>query len=409
MPHNARRPPDPSASSQAVAGLREQPAAGFAAQLDEALLQLGSEDRELIILRFFGQRSLRDVSITLGVSEEVAQQQIAHALARLAEALKSRQATSDGISPLSLAALTAILSESTQGAPEELLPKISAGLRGLDLLNRAAAPTWRTRLGWLALATLVIAVPAVWQWHRNDLLRRELAMLREKVQAPPPLQPILMGEPAEEMPALTPRTKATNQHLLSLLGSIWALESREGAQSRLELLREKVGLSDSQFLQVSNILLQAQRNRQDMVDAFTDGDVQFDRIMTFLQADSRAHAEVRQLLPPPQQKRFDEWRAQETLSRAENLARWRFADLRVLMHLTTDQEAAVRDAMVQNHLAYGSDHLAAVKDFSSLLAWLERKQTDEVRRLRSALTPGQLELYLNHAASYRASTLLFAR
>ena len=56
------------------AGLRE-----VAPLLDEAITQLGSEDRTAILLRFFEQRDFRAVGAALGSNEDAAQKRVARA------------------------------------------------------------------------------------------------------------------------------------------------------------------------------------------------------------------------------------------------------------------------------------------------------------------------------------------
>jgi RNA polymerase sigma factor (sigma-70 family) len=55
--------------------------------IDEALNQLSGADRDAILLRYFEGRSLREVSTSLGVSEEAAKKRVARAMERLRETL----------------------------------------------------------------------------------------------------------------------------------------------------------------------------------------------------------------------------------------------------------------------------------------------------------------------------------
>ena len=51
--------------------------------MDEALARLGETDRNAILLRYFEQQSLRDVGLSLGLSEEAAKKRVARALEKL--------------------------------------------------------------------------------------------------------------------------------------------------------------------------------------------------------------------------------------------------------------------------------------------------------------------------------------
>src|SRR5881394_633331 len=80
--------------------------------LDEAINQLGAEDRTAILLRFFEQNDFRAIGVALGSNEDAAQKRVSRALEKLHTVLKRR-----GIS-LSAAALgTALAAEAVTAAP----------------------------------------------------------------------------------------------------------------------------------------------------------------------------------------------------------------------------------------------------------------------------------------------------
>ena len=51
--------------------------------LDEALNQLNEDDRQALLLRFFGRKTMRDLGIALGVSEDAAKMRVSRAVDRL--------------------------------------------------------------------------------------------------------------------------------------------------------------------------------------------------------------------------------------------------------------------------------------------------------------------------------------
>src|SRR5687768_7838029 len=59
-------------------------------RLDAALSQLGRTDRDAVLLRFFEQRTLRDVGSALGMEEEAARKRVSRALEKL-RSLLARQ------------------------------------------------------------------------------------------------------------------------------------------------------------------------------------------------------------------------------------------------------------------------------------------------------------------------------
>ncbi len=83
-----------------------------APELDEAIEELGAEDRQAILLRFFEQIDFRSVGQALGSTEEAARKRVSRALEKLQGLLQRR-----GIS-LSMAALgTVLATETVKAAP----------------------------------------------------------------------------------------------------------------------------------------------------------------------------------------------------------------------------------------------------------------------------------------------------
>jgi RNA polymerase sigma factor (sigma-70 family) len=111
--------------------------------LDEAITQLGSDDRTAILLRFFEQRDFRSVGKALGSDEDAARMRVNRALEKLHSLLQHRGVT------LSVAALgTALATEAVTAAPAGF-----AGSAAATALASAAAGT-ATTLGVLKSMTL---------------------------------------------------------------------------------------------------------------------------------------------------------------------------------------------------------------------------------------------------------------
>src|SRR5689334_4231774 len=58
--------------------------------LDDAVNDLNDADRQAVVLRFFDDKSMRDVGATLGVSEDAAKMRVSRALERLRNLLTAR-------------------------------------------------------------------------------------------------------------------------------------------------------------------------------------------------------------------------------------------------------------------------------------------------------------------------------
>jgi RNA polymerase sigma factor (sigma-70 family) len=89
--------------------------------LDEALVQLGDQDRQAVLLRFFEGRSLTEVGRALGVAEDAARMRISRALEKLRRFFLKRGVTA------SVAVIAgAITAHSLQAAPAALAKTVTA-------------------------------------------------------------------------------------------------------------------------------------------------------------------------------------------------------------------------------------------------------------------------------------------
>jgi|GEM_PF-4996046 RNA polymerase sigma factor (sigma-70 family) len=82
--------------------------------IDEVLQELDEDDRQSVLMRFFGQQPFAAIANQLGISENAAQKRVDRALDRLSVALKRRGIASTA------AALTVALGESCVAAPATL-------------------------------------------------------------------------------------------------------------------------------------------------------------------------------------------------------------------------------------------------------------------------------------------------
>jgi RNA polymerase sigma factor (sigma-70 family) len=122
----------------------EPPWTAVAPLLDEAVESLNVADRTAILLRFFDNKSLREVGAALGTSEDTAQKRVSRALDRLRELLLRR-----GIAA-SAAGLAADLSaHAIESAPASLRTSIGA-TRAMSLAGKAT--------GTIAMTTLQKAI-----------------------------------------------------------------------------------------------------------------------------------------------------------------------------------------------------------------------------------------------------------
>ncbi|HWX18640.1 MAG TPA: sigma-70 family RNA polymerase sigma factor [Candidatus Binatia bacterium] len=99
--------------------------------LDEAMAQLGEADRGAVLLRYFQNKSMREVGLALGLSEDTAQKRVSRAVGKLRRLLLKR-----GVA-LSAVAVTGLLAtHAAQLAPEGLGASVAAAA-----LSKAAMST----------------------------------------------------------------------------------------------------------------------------------------------------------------------------------------------------------------------------------------------------------------------------
>jgi RNA polymerase sigma factor (sigma-70 family) len=150
--------------------------------LDEAITQLGSEDRTAIVLRFFEQRDFRSVGEALGSTQDAARVRVNRALEKLHLLLKQR-----GIA-LSVGTLGSVLTAgAVAAAPAGLAVAISsaaltgaAGTGTIFTLLKLMATT-KLKLGFAALVVTGVATTLVIQ-HRSQVgAREENQSLRQQI------------------------------------------------------------------------------------------------------------------------------------------------------------------------------------------------------------------------------------
>jgi RNA polymerase sigma factor (sigma-70 family) len=151
--------------------------------LDEAINQLGEEDRTAILLRFFEQRDLRSVGEALGSSENAAQKRVSRALEELRVLLKKR-----GMAFPVVALGTALAGEAVTAAPAGLAVTISSvalagGATGMGitftLLKLMTATQLKFGLGVLVVAG--VATTLIIQHQAREKLLVENESLRQQI------------------------------------------------------------------------------------------------------------------------------------------------------------------------------------------------------------------------------------
>jgi uncharacterized protein (TIGR03435 family) len=191
--------------------------------LDDAMSRLGRKDREAVVLRFFKEKSLREVAAALKVTEAAAQSRVHRAVEKLRQFFTKR-----GVA-LPVAALTAAISaHSVQSAPVTLAKAVTAvalakgataGGSTLTLIKGALKIMAWTKaktvivVGMgvlLAAGTTTVSVKKIRAYERDRNSWRSASLTWEKV-----------GETAPQIRILPTKFKAPVTHMLTSDGYKW--------------------------------------------------------------------------------------------------------------------------------------------------------------------------------------------
>jgi RNA polymerase sigma factor (sigma-70 family) len=154
--------------------------------LDAALDQLAPADRDALLLRFFEQRSLKEIGAALGSGEEAARKRVTRALDKLRSLLARR-----GVTTSTSALSVAIMTQGIQAAPAGLSSTIvstslAAGVAGIGGITafKFIESIIMTKLKTAVFAVAVAAgiVTSIIQSKGNQKLRAENHALQEQNQ-----------------------------------------------------------------------------------------------------------------------------------------------------------------------------------------------------------------------------------
>ena len=154
--------------------------------LDEAMEGLNEEDRTAILLRYFDNKSLREVGDTLGISEDAAQKRVSRAVDQLREVFSKRGVVVGGAGLIVL--LTA---HAVQAAPAGLSAAIAvaAALSGATLHSAAIigatqaiimTTTQKILIAAIAASIAVAGGTAVYETHRVSQMQEAIQALQQQ-------------------------------------------------------------------------------------------------------------------------------------------------------------------------------------------------------------------------------------
>jgi len=208
--------------------------AGIEPLLDSAMTALDETDRSAILLRYFENKSLREVGEALGASEDAAQKRVSRAVEHLRDFFSQRNVT---IGASGLAVL--ISANAVQSAPIGLVLTIStAALAGATVSTSAAIAVTKTFAmttlqKTLIAATFTAAVGAgIFEAHQASQLREQNQTLQQ--QQAPLAEQVQQLQEQHNMDSNTisrlneelADNEKNNSELLTLRGQVGSLRSR---------------------------------------------------------------------------------------------------------------------------------------------------------------------------------------
>lgn len=203
--------------------------------LDEAINELGPEDRKAIMLRFFEQHDFRSVGEALGSNEEAARKRVDRALEKLHGLLTRR-----GVALSATALATTLASQVVTAAPIGLAASISSVALAGAATGGGTALTYltimsMTKLKVGILSAIVVAgvtIPWVMQHHAQTKLHEANEALQQEVQ-----ENSQLAAENERLAALlaraTPAPPATNdpqREVLRLKGEVGRLRQESASE-----------------------------------------------------------------------------------------------------------------------------------------------------------------------------------
>jgi RNA polymerase sigma factor (sigma-70 family) len=204
--------------------------------LDDAVAALDETDRTAILLRYFENKSLRDVGESLRISDDAAQKRVSLAVERLREFFSKERVAIGATGLVALMSANAV-----QSAPAALAGTISTAFAGTAIQSSTLIATTKTIAMTTLQKSIVVAALAtaagtgIYAAHENSALRGQIQSLQQQ-QAPLTAQ---IQQLQKE------RDDATNQ-MAALAVDNAQLESNSNEKELLKLRGEVTRLENSQ-------------------------------------------------------------------------------------------------------------------------------------------------------------------
>ena len=176
--------------------------------LDELLLELRAKDREVLLLRFMSNKSLREVGEALGIREDAAQKRVSKAVKAITNRFRLRGFNVAGLTAMA----SALHANSALAIPVGLAAattKSAVGVGAAVSLGAFTASTIKimslTNVQTLGVCLAIATVPLGYQWHALSQSREMNLGLTEELGS---LQSVALALEGEQ--------ERTDQHIVDL-------------------------------------------------------------------------------------------------------------------------------------------------------------------------------------------------
>jgi RNA polymerase sigma factor (sigma-70 family) len=412
--------------------------------LDDAVHELSEKDRAAVALRFFEERSLKEISQNLGVSENAARMRVDRALDKLREGLARRgiHSTASGLAaalavgaispaPSTLAATIATATLAAAATPLSatllIMTPLKIGLASALLVAGLATPVWQqNRVNRLIRENAALTEQA----GQAEALRKEIAQLRQAPEHTKELTAAraevaqllaelakLRGNSAEVM-----RKKAENTQLRTELAKKSAengtnevseamTEVMKNAlkgqiQGRIDRMKEKLNLTADQEKAIGEILLAEAGQSTALAQKLMSGKpISRNDLTRPAKATRGSEAQIKDLLTPEQLGAYDGYKQEENTYTARLAAKSELFQLQSSLELTSAQESKIATLLYEQSLKQLNGETAQAllaagggstnPTFETMEFALEQK----LKALETVLTPEQLAKYRQQQAA----------
>ena len=418
--------------------------------LDEAVAALDETDRSAILLRYFENKSLREVGAALGISDDTAQKRVSRAVERLREFFSKRNVT---VGASGLAVL--ISANAVQSAPVGLAASISAAavLAGAAVHTSIAIAATKTITMTIIQKTLLTATVAVLA-GAGIYEARQAAQLREQVQTlqQQQQQQATLAEQLAKLQAENERLsnqvvqakdsqdlpKAQFNELLKLRGQVvpaqanareltklkstlaqqnstvpdfltnalatglgtaekWKLKD---AQARLDRMKKMLNLTDDQVQAIGDLMQKQIKNQTQTTMEMITGKFTPEQQKALGADFANQDAEIKALFTPQQLAAYPDYLQAEITTAADSSAKNEASRIADDFSLSAGQQEQIHTAFYQISLNAPQAAVSAAKQTGDLAAVatvteeLQKAQLEEkLKILGSILTPEQMNTY----------------